>query len=411
MEICLSDIFFFAIFFLISLCLGYWLLCVFKMKTWFFVFCVLSATLGHFLGGISQWMFSSPDSLFYFDRASPNWGGLGSGVIENILWYLKSWFFGNSFFAMYSFFSWVGTMGSLFYLVCFYQLILKLIKELYLCVNFRLVKWGCFLIACWPSSLFWESAVGKDSIVFFATALFFLTLVLISNRRFSAILFVVITVVLSFLIRPYLSFIIFAGYCGWGLFGRKRKENLLLQILLGAIVFVAFVSVLDIVNKWCNITDLSYESLSQKALLQQNYSLIGSHIFIPAHGSYLWIIFLPYLMAANLFLPLFFWIRNISGIIASLQNVVLIIFCCKFLRHWSIFKKISVVPVVGYMFWYFIAGLTFLGATNANLGLADREKLMYLLPFLVVMFLTFSVKSITNKNKINVDTKCVELQE
>jgi len=406
-----ADTFYFLTFFIASLTVGCFILISAGMCKNLFLLCLLATAFGHFIGSlIHMWLstFMPSDSISYFLMATPEWRSFGSGFILNVVWYLREYVFGNSMLGVYVFFAFIGTLGSIFYLISFHKLILYFKKFDKLYFNSRGIKFGYFLIACWPSAFIWTSLLGKDTLCYFSISLFFLSLISIINRAPSIISFIILifSIVLSFLVRPYLVLIGFIAYLCWFFFSKKKHSGILLQVVLVFLVVIGFTYLSHDISEFGGF-DYSYGNIVQRALVQQISLAGGSYIPVPTHNPYLLIFFLPYTMLANLFLPLFFWIRNTFGILASIQNVLLLILCYKFFKNRDVWRKIRNNLVIGYMFWYFIAGIGFMGMINTNLGLADREKLMYLPPFLIIIFLTLAIKKVSKKEQL----KCVVSQE
>lgn len=413
------------IFFVVSLIFGCLLLTLFNLTDRFHYKCAISSLIGHVIGGFFYYyvyLHNSSDSLGYFVTATSEWSGYGSGFMLNVA-YVSRYLFGDLYLSTCAFFIFIGFLGSMLYFICFHQLVLRLQSTYELTFNFVKLKYGYFLIACWPSAFFWTSNLGKDSLCYFAIALFFLSLIQMSSNKILSIIFLLFSGVLGFMVRPYLLVIVSGGYFLWMILGKKNNRNLFLNIFLTLVIIGVLIGLsgvlvsiggLDYSDKTLaertrvqqillekgegdptGVVHGSFDAITARAVTQQKLLTGGSGISaMPNRSPLTMLIFLPYTMFANLFFPLFFFIRNAVGVVASCQNVLLIFLSYKFLRRIKIWRYIRGIPMLGYMFWYFIVGIGFLGMINTNLGVADREKLMYLPPFLIIMFLTLSIRSI-----------------
>lgn len=121
----------------------------------------------------------------------------------------------------------------------------------------------------------------------------------------------------------------------------------------------------------------------------------ATSISVPTDNIYLMGLFLPYMMLANLLLPLFLGSKNLIIIISSIENLYFLYITLKYLMHrriWRILRR--KISLINFFMIYFLVGLAFLGMINTNLGLAMREKMMYVPAFLIIVMLVYSYKRI-----------------
>jgi hypothetical protein len=108
-------------------------------------------------------------------------------------------------------------------------------------------------------------------------------------------------------------------------------------------------------------------------------------------------------MVVNMYLPLFLGAKgNFFAIYLSFENAILLIMSIRLFlkrKQLAMIKKES--PVVSYLWYYFVFGIMLLGLINANLGLASREKMMYIPQFALVYFI---VDNYCKNKKINIKT-------
>jgi len=361
---------------------------------------MLLSLIGHYIGGICYYwgtLHYPADAWGYFYNASPALNRIvGTAFVKYIVWWLRFLFFGELYFGAYSFFIFIGFLGSMFYFLCFRELFLRLQRIYGYAFNIQRLRWGYFLVMCWPASLFWASNLGKDSLAYFSLSLFFLSLVRLNKNKLY-ILLLLAAALLSFCIRPYLVLVGTMGFFFWHFLERKENANLLVRVVVFFLIAILGAFFAGMIAKFGGF-EYSMDSILQKGLHQQQSLAVGTSIPILANDKMLMLIFIPYMMFANMFFPLFFFAKNLVGIIATCQNFLLLTLCYKFIKKKFERSCMKKIPIIGYMFWFFVSGMGLLGMTNTNLGLADREKIMYLMPLLIVILLTLSLRSLAKKS-------------
>lgn len=400
----LEGLIFFLVFFLITIMLGYGLLNIFNFNKRSLVYFMGISAIGHFIGAMVYCYFSyssESDAMGYFNNAVSNLGGfayLSTDLIHAIVYWLRYLIFGSSYLGTYAFFAMIGTLGSIFYLIIFCEFLER----------YKYFFWGgarkkmlgyAFLIACWPSSLFWASSIGKDSLCYFFIALFFLSLLNMKKKWF--FIFLIISMIGMFAVRPYLFLVGTFAFFMWNIFSSWKKSSLLSKIILLIIISFLFFWLSGYVVEFCKVTEYSISGIANRAHDQQQFLSTGSSIDAVSGSPYLVFVYLPWTMFANLFLPIFVYAKSATGIIASFENLFLVILCIKFIKFKDSWKKLKLrYPLLGYMFWYFIFGIAVMGLVNTNLGIAAREKLMYLPVFLIIMFLTFIFRQPVDTSRV-----------
>jgi hypothetical protein len=143
------------------------------------------------------------------------------------------------------------------------------------------------------------------------------------------------------------------------------------------------------------LSSFSMHDIAERAIINQQYMNVGSSIPVPTKNPYLMYLFIPYLLLANLCLPLFVGGANFIWLISSCENVFLLYLIVKFLKDWKIWQLIKKkASVLNFFMIYFFVGMAFLGMINTNVGLAMREKMMYVPGLLIIILLTFTYKKI-----------------
>jgi len=394
------DLIFILLAVIIAFFCGYLILLFFRLKQ-FYCFSVMVLTnFGHLIGMILFWvcfLYIGSDSFTYFNKASNAYGFHQSTIL--ILWivyWLRQLIFGDSYLGVTSFFMLFGFLGSLLYFVIFCEL-LKVIENKRANLWTKQKQWYGLLVACWPSSLFWLSSIGKDALCYFFIALFFLSLIKI-KRHVGYIIFLIFSAIGAYLVRPYLFLIAGFAFVFWLIFSSNRRLNLLQKGILCFILAYLFISLSYDISQFGSFS-YNFDSIIDRATLQQSYLSSGTHIQMSPSRHILFVFFLPIAMLENLVFPLFFGVHNFIGLVASIENLALVFFLLNFLKHLPYWKELKKqIPIFSYMFWFFIVGIGFLGMINTNLGLASRQKLMYLPLFLIAIFLTFIFRKTTHNN-------------
>ena len=384
------------LFFPITVITAYGILCRFNLKNKSTILIVILCIILHFAGSIFYWHNSlshASDAREYFISTNtlPRLNGfLSTNFIIYLVYWLRYLIFGDSYLGIYAFFAYLGSIGSILYLVIYNNLIKKIKIKCGFDFSTRMSKFFELLIACWPSTVIWASNLGKDSLIFFLISLFFLSLLEMRKKKFFFILFL-FSGILAFIIRPYLIIVGAISYYCWFLFNKGKGRNLLSSIFLFLVLIFVIVLLKDVLTNFGGIESFDYEQVVGRSIVQQNNLATGTHIPVPTQNPTLFLFILPYMMFANLLFPLFILAHNVMGFLASLVNLYLLLLIIKFLKNYSTWKiLLSIENIMGYMLWFFLGGIALLGMVNTNLGLADREKIMYLPLFLIMVFITIT---------------------
>jgi hypothetical protein len=362
-----------------------------KTLTVIFICC-----LGHFFGTYIYSLGRSDSSEIFFLGANPVFISVGTLFIENIVWYVREFITGDSLLATNYFFSAFAFLGS----VLWYLLFLRLSQLLNIENQKR--AFPALVIMCWPSFLLFTSGIGKDSLIFFLVPLVFLSWDQFFYRRKNlGVMLIILTlsIALIAMIRPYLLMIFAGAYYLSTLKGIRKMSFFRLMTIIILIPCVLYIT------KWVvttqgGLVDFQLSDVSTRALLQQKRLSSGTSFPILSSNPNVSLLLLPYGFIMNLTMPLFIFARNISGMIASVENAFLVWLLYYFWKQRRIFKMIKLrFAPVGLMFFFFLVGMAFLSLCNTNLGLATRQKTMYLPAFLVVVMLVWLYKK-TNKRRL-----------
>lgn len=224
-----------------------------------------------------------------------------------------------------------------------------------------------------PSIHFWTSSFGKEALLF---PLMFYVLFQIKNAFYKSYQ-LYFSLLLIILIRPYVFLIMLIALSLSILLDKSfdwkfKKKWILISTLISVPVTYILLKFLRI-NNWDSIHQ-NYNKIAHYASENGNTSiaLLESNYF-----ERLFLI---------LFRPLFYDVINIFHFLASLENVVFLIFV--FALFWKI-KNVTFISQsidVKFAFFTAIMLILFYGIYMYNLGLANRMKVMFL-PFLVYVSL------------------------
>ena len=228
------------------------------------------------------------------------------------------------------------------------------------------------MVALLPGLSFWTSAIGKDSLSFFAIALIIMSLSG-AQRRFFMFLF---GALLLFLIRPHVGTVMMGAVFGAGLTSRavpfRAKAFILIAgvaaaywILPLALTYVGLPSSISIAELAQYISDRQEQNQGQGASFDVSGQPAALAIF------------------SFLFRPLF-EIGGITGLMASFENLVLlaIVLTLTLPSVFAILMRPTLEVRANLLFVVFM--LLMLAPITANSGIAVRQKTM-ILPSLFVL--------------------------
>ena len=342
--------------------------------------------VGHYIGAFS-YIFMETDSFSqFFGLATPEFTGLGTGFVKNMAWYVREYITGDSYLATVYFFSAFAFLGSVLWFLLFLQMgqWLKISNQRYILPS--------IILMCWPSVLFFTAGIGKDSLCYFLIPLIFLSwnqFFYERNNKLKMLIVFLSSMLIITMIRPYLLMIFAVSYY-LSIF--KGITKFTYQRLLLMIIFIPFII---IIVGWVLATQISIDVIDMEAILnrslsQQEAQNIGTSFPIISHDPRIELLFLPYSFTMNLIMPLFIFSRNLLGLFSSFENVLLLLLIYQFIKKRKTFKLLkSQLDPVKFCFYFFIIGMIFMSLVNTNLGLAMRQKSMYVPAFFVVAMLVW----------------------
>jgi hypothetical protein len=276
----------------------------------------------------------------------------------------------SSLLSQYLFFNIIGTLG-----------VLAFAGALRPAVFYAppIIKGLSIVIMLLPSLHFWSSAIGKDSISFMSTGLALWSALDFRNRKF--VFF--IAVLSMFLVRPHIGFLMFFAYITSILFDKKvslRLKFFIFSSALGAsLVAIPFLLIyVGIGNQ------ISQDSLQIFIEARQNSNLDGGSSVNISSMSF------PLQIVTYLFRPFPFEAYSITTLLSSVDNLILLLI---FLLGAIKGLKINISFRSSVFLWsYSLCALIILAMTTANLGIAVRQKWMFI-PMLIYLFISAAAYS------------------
>lgn len=239
-----------------------------------------------------------------------------------------------------------------------------------------------YIVVLLPGFHFWTCALGKDSLFFMALMMFFYSLMHIKGN----VLKLIFGLIIISLIRPHIGLTMITAI-SLTLILRKPKSFSFAHFFLIIIVGIIFALSLPFVMEYVGIEEISSESIEKKIEIFNNEgardSGITSNIDVSDYS-------LPMKMFSYLFRPLFYDAKSVFQLIASIENLFLLLIFGKLTKRvpfyfikW--FRQLSDIHKI--MFFYVLLSWLLLSINMYNLGLASRQKFM-IIPVIFLLFLS-----------------------
>ena len=332
--------------------------------------------LFHILFGTYYCFLASGDSVGYWKQAKlMNYDDFLYSIQEDqgtyflyALNYYPSNVLGLSYFTGTMMYSLIGFIG----LTYFYLIALELVPN-----NPKFKGYYLFpLLFFLPNMHFWSCAVGKDSLLFFCIAIFIYGLM----QPFKRMPMIILGLGLSYLIRPHITLFMLLSF-GMAYFLGKKISFFRRILFFGVLGGLAIV-ILPLVMKFAKIEEASLDSFdkfSNQKVTALSSTNTTSAVDISSYP-------FPLKVVTFLYRPFFFDINGIPSIIASFENLLLLLLSYKVLKNKPIngFKK-SPFIIQGMIYFLIIGTLAF-SQSLGNLGIMLRMRNMFL-PGLILFIL------------------------
>ena len=233
-----------------------------------------------------------------------------------------------------------------------------------------------------PTLHFWSCAVGKDTLLFFCIAIFIYGLM----HPFKRIPMIILGLLLSYFVRPHITLFMLLGF-GMAYFS-GRDISVLKRILFFGVMIGIAITILPLVMKFAKVEEVSLDSFdkfseNKAALLSSASSSTAIDI-----SSYPF----PLKVFTFLYRPFFFDINGIPSVLASLENLLLLILTIAVFtsRPLQTFKKAPFV--IQGMIYFLIIGTLAFSQSLGNVGIMIRMRNMFLPGLIIFIFWHFSCR-------------------
>jgi len=354
-----------------------------KLFFWHFFIAIMFHFYIENFGGdaVYYWSSTKTDSLdeilSYVQKGS-------AAAILQLINYIPSKLLSLSFFAGNMLYALLGYIG----FVYLYGIIKSLLPERAAFSEIKLFKiplfpWLLFL----PNLHFWSSGIGKDTIMFFCIALFVYSLINVKRRIFG----LGIAVAISLLIRPHITLFLLSGFgIGYLIDGKLQGYQ---KVMIFIVIGIGFASMFSYVLNFVQLESFetgAIEEYASRKSASLNQERSGSGIDISGYS-------FPLKVFTFLYRPLFFDINGILAVLASFENLILMIVTLRLFRR-RILKSIKRANfLIKGMIIYFVVGTFAFSLILGNLGIMLRQKNQLFPMFIIIVLWILHDYYITDK--------------
>ena len=310
------------------------------------------------------------DSIGYYLRASEGVINIEFGTFAvDFLTYFVVLLTGVSFLGLFLFFNIFGFIGLLAY-----DASLQVATK----NNVSFVKKMAAVAIFLPSVSFWSSGVGKDSLSFMAIGLALWAALEIRHRM----KLMAFAILIMLIVRPHMAGIMVMALAAAMVISYKGSFKT--RMLVGCMALAASAVLVPLGLSYAGLGDFgSLMDVEEYINQRQGYNMDGGGgIDISSMN-------LPEKLFTYLFRPFVFEAKNMSFLAASIDNAFLLILLVFSII--GILRKRSpqLIGLRIFMWFYALAAWFILASTTANLGIAVRQKWMFV-PVLIFLLLPFA---------------------
>lgn len=231
-----------------------------------------------------------------------------------------------------------------------------------------------------PNLHFWSCAVGKDTLLFFCIAIFINGLMQ-PLKRWPMI---ILGLILSYFIRPHITLFMLLGF-GLAYFSGKNISVLQRILFFGFMIGIA-IAIVPKVMEFAKIEEASLDSfdkfsVSKAALLSTASS--SSAVDISSYP-------FPLKVFTFLYRPFFFDINGIPALLASFENLILLILSFTIIKNKPLQTFRNAPFVIQGMVYFLIIGTLAFAQSLGNVGIMIRMRNMFLPGLIIYIFWHFS---------------------
>ena len=247
------------------------------------------------------------------------------------------------------------------------------------------VRLLALIILLLPGLSVWSAALGKDAISFLSVCLACRASTA-PTRRFRG---VILAVVLMLLVRPHMAALMAMSFSVAMIISGDLRRSTRLFFVLGSVPVATYLLILALnyVGLGSGFSAIDFAAFLEQRQIYGREGTLGIDI---ANMSVLGRI-LTYL-----FRPNFFDDAGLLGIVISIENSILLILMTAALSLWFIRRK-SKLPRYAWWFLliYALVSCILLANFTANMGIAMRQKWMFM-PMIIVLCFSYIGRSATN---------------
>lgn len=311
------------------------------------------------------------DSIMYFNTLKVGWGhnmdklplySIGTAFIRHLTQFLKL-DLNLSFLGVFLVFNIFGFVGLLAFDASLRKALL---------FSSQLDKYFATVLVFLPSISFWTASLNKDAISFMAIGLMMWGALEPSRRS----LLMFFSIFLMLLVRPHMAGLMTVALIGAIIFG-AGKMSFWRRTCIAALAVPIAAYAISIVLTRDFFMGEGVRYLFEAIEVRQGYMAEGAGTVDVGNMSF------PMQVFTYLFRPLFFEAHNFSSLIASIDNVIILVFFVFAFRNLWV-KKFS-GPLYLCLWLYAILSLWILAATTTNMGISARQKWMCV-PVLIFLF-------------------------
>ena len=288
---------------------------------------------------------------------------------------------GMSYLANTLFFSLIGFIG----MTLFYRVALQTIP-----FNTKQFGYALFpLIFFIPNLHIWSVSIGKDTLLFFCIGAFTFGLL----KPIKRLPLIILAIMLSLAIRPHITLFLFVGF---GLaYIMDGKVSTTQRILLSVVLLGAGLAILPSVLEFARIEDASadaFDKFAQEKTGALSRGNVGSSVDISSYP-------FPLKVLTFWFRPALFDVRNLNGLIAALENLLLLLVFIKAMRT-SPIRAFKAAPfVIKGLVIFLVVGTLAFSQSLGNMGIMIRMRNMFLPGMIIYLMWIFSYEQQLLRNR------------
>ena len=231
-----------------------------------------------------------------------------------------------------------------------------------------------------PNLHFWSCAVGKDTLLFFCIAIFTYGLLQPVKR----LPLVILGLLLAYFIRPHMTLFMLLGF-GMAFFSGKNI-SVVQRILFLAVMIGIAIAILPKVMEYAKIEEGTVDSFKEFSASKATLLSTASSSSAVDISSYPF----PLKVFTFLYRPFFFDINGIPALLASFENLILLILSFTVIKNKPLQTFRNAPFVIQGMVYFLIIGTLAFSQSLGNVGIMIRMRNMFLPGLIIYIFWHFS---------------------